>query len=245
MPTQAVTSRHQAETGSSHSGAVIPISASKPRLSAKSTAYAIETLRARLGTKLIDDAFIRSVAEQARVLTGAIGVVIALRQEGPVVCVASSGAAAPAPGTPIDTRGGISGECLRSGKSLCCNDSENDPRVDVLLCRNLGLRSIAAVPILEYSKIAGLIEVFAEVPNAFDDQSMEVLRSLATLLGKSATSPTVNETQSTTKVPGDDRKEDRVEARWWLIWPALHPYQAAVGGFLLLDILAAYLCFHH
>ena len=207
-------------------------------MNAKSIAYAIETLRAQLGTKLIDDAFIRNVAEQARVLTGAIGVVIALRQEGPVVCVASSGAAAPAPGTPIDTRGGISGECFRSGKSLCCSDSENDPRVDVLLCRNLGLRSIAAVPILEYGKVAGLVEVFAEVPNAFDGQSMEVLRSLAALLGKPGASPAKNETQAATTIP------DRVEP-WWLRWPALHPYQAAGAGFLLLDILAAYLCFHH
>jgi hypothetical protein len=42
---------------------------------------------------------------------------------------------------------GISGECLRTGKIQHCADTENDPLVDVEVCRGLGLRSIAVLPI--------------------------------------------------------------------------------------------------
>lgn len=239
MPTQVV-ARPQAEPGSSAFGTSVTISPRKSRMSAKSIAYAIATLRAQVDSTSVSDAFVDNLAEQARTLSGAIGAVIALRQEESFVCVASSGAAGPAPGTPIDTQGGISGECIRSGKPLCCKDSENDPRVDVRLCRDLGLRSIAAVPVLEQGRVAGLVEVFAEMPNAFDDQSIEVLQSLATLLQKSRPqSPAENKTEAPPTAAGLS------EVGWWT-WPLLHPYQAAVvGGFLLLDVLAAYAWYHH
>jgi putative methionine-R-sulfoxide reductase with GAF domain len=238
MPTQVVTARPPAESGSLAPGAVRPISPGNARIGAKSIAYAVEALRAQLDRKLANEAFVHNVAEQARALTGAIGAVIAFRQEGAVVCVASCGAVSPVPGTPVDTHGGISGECLRSGKPLYCSDSENDPRIDALLCRTLGLRSIAAAPILEDGKVAGLVEVFAEEPNAFDDQSMEVLKSLAELLEESRTPPAENRTEAATTAP------DPVEAGW-LRWPAIHPYQAAVvAGLLLLDILTTYACYH-
>lgn len=236
--TQVVTARSQAESRSLPPGKVSSVSPCNARVSAKSMAYAVETLRAQLDVKLANEVFVHNVAEQARALTGAIGAVIALRQDGPVVCVASSGAVSPAPGTPLDAQGGISGECLRSGKPLCCSDSDNDPRIDTLLCRALGLRSIAAAPILEDGKVAGLVEVFAEEPNAFDDQSMAVLKSLAALLEESRTPPAENKTEVATAAP------DPVEVGW-LRWPAIHPYQVAVvAGLFLLDILTAYACYH-
>ena len=109
--------------------AVVPI-AVREFMNAKSIAYAVETLRAQVRAKTDKEIFLRNVAEQARALTGAIGSVIALRHGDMVVCVAGSGEVGPPPGTPLDTHGGISGACLRSGESLLCRDSENDSRVD-------------------------------------------------------------------------------------------------------------------
>jgi GAF domain-containing protein len=237
--TQVVTTRPQAESGSLPPDTVGSISRCNASVSAKSVACAVGTLRAQSDVNLGNEAFVHNVAEQARALTGAIGAVIAFRQDGTIVCVAGSGAVSPAPGTPLDTQGGISGECLRSGKPLCCSDTENDLRVDPLLCRTLGLRSIAAVPILEAGKVAGLVEVFAEEPHAFDDQCMEVLKSLAALLGESKTPAVEDKTEAAPAAP------DQAVEVGWLRWPAIHPYQAAVvAGLLVLDILTTYACFH-
>ena len=237
--TQVVTTRPQAASGSLPSGTAGSISPCNASVSAKSMAYTVGTLRAQSDVDLRNEAFVHNVAEQARALTGAIGAVIAFRQGGSVVCVAGSGSLSPAPGTPLDTQGGISGECLRSGKPLCCSDTENDPRIDPLLCRTLGLRSIAAVPILEAGKVAGLVEVFAEKPYAFDDQGMEVLKSLAALLGESKAPPVEDKTEAAPAL------QDQPVQVGWLRWPAIHPYQAAVvAGLLVLDILTTYACFH-
>jgi hypothetical protein len=103
----------------------------------------------------------------------------------------------------------------------------------------LGLRSIAAVPILEACKVAGLVEVFAEKPYAFDDQGMEVLKSLAALLGESKAPPVEDKTEAAPAL------QDQPVQVGWLRWPAIHPYQAAVvAGLLVLDILTTYACFH-
>jgi len=237
--TQVVTTPPPAEFRSLPPNTVGSISRCKAPVIAKSIEYAVATLRAQLDVALGNEAFVHNVAEQARALTGAIGAVIAFRQGGSVVCVAGSGSLSPAPGTPLDTQGGISGECLRSGKPLCCSDTENDPRIDPLLCRTLGLRSIAAVPILEAGKVAGLVEVFAEKPYAFDDQGMEVLKSLAALLGESKAPPVEDKTEAAPAL------QDQPVQVGWLRWPAIHPYQAAVvAGLLVLDILTTYACFH-
>ena len=237
--TQVVTTPPPAEFRSLPPNTVGSISRCNAPVIAKSIEYAVATLRAQLDVALGNEAFVRNVAEQARALTGAIGAVIAFRQNGVVVCVASSGAVSPAPGTPLDTQGGISGECLRSGKPLCCSDTENDPRIDPLLCRTLGLRSIAAVPILEDGKVAGLLEVFAQEPHAFADPGMGVLESLAALLGEARTPPVEDKTEVATAAP------DHPVEVGWLRWPAIHPYQAAVVAVLLvLDILTTYACYY-
>jgi GAF domain-containing protein len=238
--TQVETTRPKAESRFLPSGAVGSISPPKAPVSAKSMASSVATLRAQSDLKWGNEALLHNLAEQARALTGAIGAIIAFRQDGAIVCVASSGAVSLAPGTSLDIQGGISGECLRSGKPLCCSDTENDSRVDPLLCRTLGLRSIAAVPILENGKVTGLMEVFADEPHAFDDRGMDAMKSLAALLGESRTPPVEDKTEAAAAA-----LDHPAEIGWlWLRWPAIHPYQAAVvAGLLVLDILTTYACY--
>ena len=38
------------------------------------------------------------------------------------------------------TFSGFSGECIRTGKALRCDDSETDSRVEAAICRRLGVR---------------------------------------------------------------------------------------------------------
>ena len=107
------------------------------------------------------------IAEQAMAFTRAAGAAIALSEGDAMICVASAGPDAPPLGTPIQVGSGFSGECIRTGRSLRCDDSETDDRVDREGCRALGIRSMVAVPIRRGHRVAGLLEVFAARPLRF------------------------------------------------------------------------------
>jgi GAF domain-containing protein len=74
---------------------------------------------------------------------------------------------------------GFSGECIRTGKALRCDDSEADPHVDAATCRRLGIRSIVAAPIRYERAVVGLVEVFSPQCFAFDEGDLAVLERLA------------------------------------------------------------------
>jgi TonB family protein len=140
-------------------------------------------LREQLGTDGLDlDAFLDQIVKHARALTCANGAAIALRQGSAILCRARCGQTSPPLGAQLDADFGISGECLRTGKALRCEDSERDLRLDPEVCRQLGLRSIAVVPIFEWTTVAGILEVFASHPHAFDDRHLEILQQLAELV---------------------------------------------------------------
>jgi hypothetical protein len=96
-----------------------------------------------------------------------------------MICRASSGPSAPPVGVTLYVDSGFSGECVRSGKLLHCDDTETDERVDRQSCRALGIRSLVAVPVREREKIVGLLEVFSEQPNVFSENDSAVLQRLA------------------------------------------------------------------
>ena len=60
-----------------------------------------------------------------------------------------------------------------------CNDAEKDLRVDREVCRQLGLRSLAAAPLQERHRLIGIIEVFSSLPYSFPDWQLEWLQQLA------------------------------------------------------------------
>jgi len=130
-----------------------------------------------LGTDLT--ASLRLIGERARSLTRGSGAAIALAHKGVVMCRASVGNSAPALGTRLDVNSGLSGECFREGKTLRCDDAENDPRVDLETCRKLGVRSIVAAPVRFERDTVGLLMVFAPEPFNFDEGDVAVVESLA------------------------------------------------------------------
>lgn len=115
----------------------------------------------------------------ARYFTDATGAALALWSQGVVICRARSGDTAPPLGAKLDVDSGISGECLRSGRSQRCHDSETDPRVDAELCREMEIRSLAAVPIRGGQGVIGILETFSDKPNAFSDAHITLLKKLA------------------------------------------------------------------
>jgi TonB family protein len=136
------------------------------------------------------DPLLAAIADSARHLTGASGAALAMWKEGAMVCRARSGETAPALGAQLSASTGISGECLRTGKMQYCRDSENDPIVDVEVCRRLGLRSIAVLPIQGWRGANGILEVFSGRAAAFTESHLALLEQLALLAERArATQP--------------------------------------------------------
>lgn len=121
----------------------------------------------------------KAIAETAQSLTSANGAAIAVESDGAVVCCARSGETAPNVGTRLSVDSGISGECLRTGKAMRCDDAYTDHRVDPVVCRVLGLRSVAIVPLVERNHAIGILEAFSTRPYAFNEQHMIYLGQLA------------------------------------------------------------------
>jgi TonB family protein len=143
----------------------------------------VETLRGTIaaGASAIDP-ILTAIAEAAQTLTGATAAVVALRNNGVVVCRARSGEAAPEVGSQLSEKSGISGECLRTGKTLRCDDTQKDYRVNPEVCRRLGLRSIAVLPLRSRMEIAGVLEAFSGRAYAFGEAQMTMLGRLAELV---------------------------------------------------------------
>jgi len=135
--------------------------------------YEFNSLGSDLNTAL------RIISERARSLIRATGAAIALIDRGPMMCRASVGTGVPPLGTRVDADSGFTGECVRTGKALRCDDTENDSRVDAEICRHLGIRSILAAPIRYERDTVGLMEVFSPQPFAFDEGDLAVLERLA------------------------------------------------------------------
>jgi hypothetical protein len=121
-----------------------------------------------------------SIAERALTMTRATGAAIALSKgnDSEMICVASAGDDAPPVGSRLQVGSGFSGECVRTGRSLRCDDSETDDRVDREGCKSLGIRSLVAVPIRQGSEVVGLLEVFSPQPYAFNADDIGALQQL-------------------------------------------------------------------
>ncbi|MGH9502940.1 MAG: TonB family protein [Terriglobales bacterium] len=127
------------------------------------------------------DTILGAIAVAAHSLTGATGAAIAMPRDGSVVCVGRSGETAPKIGGRLDVDSGISGECLRTGVILRCDDASRDFHVDAEVCRQWGLQSIAAVPLRGQEGRVGVLEAFSTEAYAFTEDSMEILGRLAGL----------------------------------------------------------------
>jgi putative methionine-R-sulfoxide reductase with GAF domain len=132
-----------------------------------------------LGSDL--DQALQLLALRAQTFTRASGSAIALTEGSSMLCRASAGEA-PGLGARFSIGSGFSGECVRTGQLLRCDDSETDPVVDRESCRMLGIRSMIAVPILWEDSVIGLLEVFSPEPYAFSTNDPIVLKRLARII---------------------------------------------------------------
>jgi hypothetical protein len=152
----------------------------------------VEAIRAEVAEIAGDiDAVFQLITDRALILTGATGAALAFltptspadeKTDEKMICRAQAGDPAPPLGAPVDAKQGLSGECVRTGLLVSCEDMENDPRVDPEIGRALGIGSLMAAPIVSDFRVRGLLEVFSPHPRAFTNAHATVLSRLVELI---------------------------------------------------------------
>ncbi len=118
--------------------------------------------------------------------SGAAIALAAAADPASIVCRASVGASAPPVGAALQAGVGFSGECLRTGQTIRCDDSETDSRVNPQSSRALGIRAMIASPICAGERVIGLIEVFSAQPGSFVEKDGVVLQRFAETIATAA-----------------------------------------------------------
>jgi hypothetical protein len=130
------------------------------------------------------DAALHLLADRAQYITGANGAAIALRYRGSedLLCRASIGPNAPELGALLSTQFGLSGESVRTRKTLRCDDAERDARVNREVCRKLGIASVVVMPVVHDDEVLGVFELFSGKANAFGARDLSALERLTEMV---------------------------------------------------------------
>lgn len=128
------------------------------------------------------DHLLNRIVERTMKLTSAHAAVFEQIDGEELVYRATAGNAARTQGLRIKMQGSLSGQSIREGHTLRCDDSENDSRVNRDACRSVGLRSMIVVPLRTDNKIIGVLKVYSSDVQAFDDQDAQALQLMAGLL---------------------------------------------------------------
>ncbi len=128
------------------------------------------------------DLVLNELVVRAAAATRAGSAALALARGDEMVCRAATGQLAPDLGVPLNTRDGLSGACVQTRQPQLSVDTEFDPRIDPVVSRRLGIRSILIVPVFDAvnkSQFAGILEVFSASPAAFSHNDQKVLEGFA------------------------------------------------------------------
>jgi TonB family protein len=155
-------------------------------LAAKFAAHGGGKIPAELSGELALDVVLNEIVEQACAATGATGAAIALARDEEMVCRASSGGTAPELGTRLDMHSGLSGACVRSRQMQRCDDAQADPRVEAEVSRQLGVRSVVVLPLVEDEQLIGIFEIFSARTAAFGEREVRTLELLSERVLKNA-----------------------------------------------------------
>ena len=128
------------------------------------------------------EAALQLLVERAQYITGATGAALALPSGEEMVCRASAGASAPPVGARLQVQSGLTGESIARRQLLRCDNAEDDPRVNLETCREMGIASIIVLPLLRRGgEIRGLFELFSDHADAFEERDLSALERMADL----------------------------------------------------------------
>ena len=129
--------------------------------------------------EIIEQFRLGQILEEVCLATGATGAAIALARGQEMVCRATIGPDAPDMGVCLDPHSGLSGSCMQTRQLQQCRDTDTDPRVDPEACRQLGVRSILVLPLMDGNELLGIVEILSSRPNAFGESALDSLQALS------------------------------------------------------------------
>lgn len=155
------------------------------------------------------DRLLHRFADRALQDTGATSVAIGLTGESGVICRAVAGLPMMEVGAPINSESGLTGMAIRRQMSQWCNDTESDARVDVEVCRLLGVRSIIVAPVLSRDNVVGVFAIFSTNPDAFSLADLNTVKKLAHWAAEAVEATAGNAARQTIAPPlaGPDREQ--------------------------------------
>lgn len=127
-------------------------------------------------------ATLQLLAERAQYITGATGAAIALRNNGEMMCRASAGTSAPEVGAHLQVDSGLSGESIRSMKTLRCDEAATDPRVNRESCEALGIASVVVMPLVRGNEVIGVFELFSDKAHVFEARDITALERMGAMV---------------------------------------------------------------
>ena len=122
------------------------------------------------------------IVARTQSLTRASGAILQWIEHDELVYKAVSGRAAPFLNTRTPRGLGICGECVRTGKTLRCDDSERDRRVNLEAFRRMGVRSTVVVPLHYDRAVVGVLQVTSPEMYAFTAMDEHTLHLMAGLM---------------------------------------------------------------
>ncbi len=122
------------------------------------------------------------IVARSQTLTRASGAVMELAEGQEMVYRSVSGRAEPYLGLRTSMAKSLSGECVRTGQILRCDDAERDPRVNLEECRRTGARSMIVVPLNYRREVIGVLQVVSPELYAFGAMDVRTLQLMAGLM---------------------------------------------------------------
>jgi hypothetical protein len=118
------------------------------------------------------DALLELVAEHSLQATAASGALVALYEDGSLLCRASRGTTAPQPGMCLNDESGVLEQSLFQDRVLQCHDTYYAGGLTLDAFRRAGIRSVLIVPL---RSAAGIVAVFSREPKAFCERDMNTM----------------------------------------------------------------------
>ena len=129
------------------------------------------------------DRLLPLMAEKTQDLLQAEGCVVEIIDGDSLVYRAATGVSANHLGLRLPLHGSFSGITAQQNKVLRCDDSEEDPRVNIEACRKQGIRSMMGAPLRREERVIGVLKAYSSRPHAFTDEQVGLLELLAGFLG--------------------------------------------------------------
>jgi PAS domain S-box-containing protein len=139
----------------------------------------IEVQQSVAAAGLDSQTVMRVIADRGLRLTRASGAVIESIEGDEAVPQVHIGVGAPR----LRLADSLSGLCVRSGELQRSDDVAADPRIGHDAYRELGIRSLLAVPLTDEQRTLGVLKVVSTRPSAFTERDAKAVRVLGGLMG--------------------------------------------------------------